>query len=63
MIKSRKDLHEYLEADKAQLGRPYHLFKKWLIQAEDYHLRLFMVTLRYFEYYSNKKRHLWDYIP
>lgn len=63
MIKSRKDLREYLEADKAQLGRPYHLFKKWLINAEDYYLRLFMVTLRYFEYYSNKKRNLWDYIP
>ena len=62
MIKTKIDLHEYLEADKAQYGRSYHLFKKWFIHGNDFHVRLFMVTLRYYEYYLNKKRRLWDYI-
>lgn len=63
MIKTKKDLHEYLEADKAQYGRPYHLFKKWLMHGEDFHVRLFLLTLRHYEYYLNKKCKLWDYIP
>ena len=63
MIKTKKDLREYLEADRAQYGRPYKLFRKWLMHGEDFHVRLFLVTLRHYEYYLNKKRTLLDYIP
>lgn len=63
MIKTKKDLWEYLEADKARYGCPYHLFKTWLMHGDDFHVRLFMVTLRHYEYYLNKKRGLIDYIP
>lgn len=63
MIQTKKDLREYLKADKARYGRPYKLFRKWLMHGEDFHVRLFMVTLRHYEYYLNKKRGLLDYIP
>lgn len=63
MINTKKDLWEYLEADKARYGRPYHLFKTWLMHGDDFHVRLFLVTLRHYEYYLNKKRTLLDYIP
>ena len=63
MIKTKKDLREYLEADKARYGRPYKLFRKWLMHGEDFHVRLFMITLRHYEYYLNKKRGMLDHIP
>lgn len=63
MIKTKQDLREYLEADKAQYGRPYHFFKKWLMHGEDYYVRLCIVNMRHYEYYLNKKRGLLDFIP
>lgn len=44
-------------------GKPYHLFIKWITRSDDYYVRAFMVTLRHYEYYLNKKRTFYDIIP
>jgi serine O-acetyltransferase len=62
MIQSRKDLKDYLEADKVAFGRSSHWIKRWLVCSEDYDLRRLMVTLRHYEYYKNKRRTPFDQI-
>lgn len=64
MIKTRKDLNYYLEEDKRRCPNRYkHPFFKWLTRSDEYYNIAFMRTLRYYEYYLNKKRNLFDLIP
>lgn len=63
MIQSRKDLHDYLKVDREMCGKTSNLFIKWLCRSDDYFIRSFMVALRYYEYYLNKKRTLFDFFP
>lgn len=62
MIKSKQDLKYYLDNDCSSLHKS-HLLRKWISRSEEYYLLLFMKYLRYTEYYLNKKKHLWDYVP
>lgn len=62
MIKNREDLKFYLKKDCSSLHKS-HLFIKWLTNNEEFHLIMFMKYLRYTEYYMNKKKNIWDYIP
>lgn len=62
MITSRQDLKEYLREDCKSLHKT-HLFIKWLTNSEEFYPLIFMRYLRYTEYYLNKKKKLWDYIP
>jgi serine O-acetyltransferase len=63
MIQSKEDLRAYLKADQEAYGKPNHLFIKWLTRSDEYYIRAFMVALRYYEYYLNKKRNVFDMIP
>ena len=62
MIQSRKDLREYLKADKNNAGFWRRLIY-FLSSSECYWPCKYIRTLRYFEYYLNKKRNLFDIIP
>ena len=64
MIQTKNDLKYYLEEDRRR--SPYrhkHLFFKWLTRSDEYYNIAFMRTLRYYEYYLNKKRNVFDIIP
>lgn len=63
MIKSKEDLRDYLKADQAMTGKPNRLFVRWLTRSDEYYIRAFMVALRHYEYYLNKRRNLLDFIP
>jgi serine O-acetyltransferase len=64
MIQSREDLRAYLEADKAMTNKQsYRLFVKWLTRSDEYYIRAFMVALRHYEYWLNKKRNIFQQIP
>ena len=62
MIKNRTDLKLYLFRDCSSLHKR-NLFLKWLSQSEEYYPIMFMHYLRYTEYYMNKTKRVWDYIP
>ena len=63
MIQSKEDLRAYLNADQKMYGKPNRLFVKWLTRSDEYYIRAFMVVLRHYEYYLNKRRSLLDFIP
>jgi serine O-acetyltransferase len=63
MIQSKEDLRVYLKADQQAYGQPNSLFIKWLTRSDEYYIRAFMVALRHYEYYLNKKRNVFDMIP
>ena len=63
MIQSKEDLKTYLKADQQVYGQPNRLFIKWLTRSDEYYIRAFMVALRHYEYYLNKKRNVFDMIP
>lgn len=63
MIKSKEDLRAYLKADQAMAKHPYRLFVKWLTRSDEYYIRAFMVALRHYEYWLNKKRNILQQIP
>ena len=63
MIQSREDLRTYLQADEAMCGKPNRLFVRWLTRSDEYYIRAFMVALRHYEYWLNKKKSLLDKIP
>jgi serine O-acetyltransferase len=44
-------------------GKRNGLFVKWLTRSDEYYIRAFMVVLRHYEYYLNKRRSLLDFIP
>ena len=61
MIKTKQDLKFFLEEDKKRCPNRYkHLFFKWLTRSDEYYNIAFMRTLRYYEYYLNKKRNFLD---
>lgn len=63
MIQSKEDLRAYLKADQEAYGKPNRLFIKWLTRSDEYYIRAFMVALRHYEYWLNKKKNLLDKIP
>jgi len=63
MIKTREELRAYLKADREMYGKRNSLFVKWLTRSDEYYIRAFMVTLRHYEYYLNKRRSPLDLIP
>lgn len=63
MIQSKEDLRAYLKADSKIYGKKNSLFVKWLTRSDEYYIRAFMVALRHYEYYLNKRRNLFDIIP
>ncbi len=62
MIKSKFDLKYYLKEDKNSISFKRR-FIKWITFADDYLPIAFMRTLRYYEYYLNKKRNVFNLIP
>lgn len=63
MIRTKEDLLNYMEQDNKRHNRNKHLFLKWLTRSDEIYPILFMKYLRYTEYYQNKKKKIWDYIP
>lgn len=63
MIQSRKDLRAYLKADQQAYGQRNRLFIKWLTRSDECYIRAFMVALRHYEYWLNKRRNLFQQIP
>ena len=63
MIQSKEDLRAYLKADREVYGKRNNLFVKWLTRSDEYYIRAFMVVLRHYEYYLNKRRSILDLIP
>lgn len=62
MIRTRKELKEYIKADKNYCSR-ISLFLKWLTCSDEYAVVSFMRALRYYEYYLNQKRTVWNVLP
>ena len=58
MIQSKEDLRAYLKADQEAYGKPNRLFIKWLTRSDEYYIRAFMVAIRHYEYWLNKKKSL-----
>ena len=63
MIRTREELKAYLQADQAMCHKPYRLFIKWITRSDEYYIRAFMVALRHYEYWLNKRRNLFQQIP
>ena len=63
MIQSKEDLHAYLMADEAMCKRKNRLFIRWITCSDEYYIRAFMVALRHYEYWLNKKRNILEQIP
>lgn len=63
MIQSKEDLRAYLKADSKIYGKKNSLFVKWLTRSDEYYIRAFMVALRHYEYWLNKKRNILQQIP
>lgn len=62
MIRTKEELQYYLSRDCSCLHKS-RLFIKWLTRSEEFYPIMFMKYLRYTEYYINKKKHIWDYVP
>ena len=62
-IQNRADLKEYLKADKARYGKRKPGFMGWVCGDEGYVVCRVLRMLRWLEYYTNKKKTIWDYIP
>lgn len=63
MIQTREELSSYIKADKKRRRRYVPLLKEWIKGSEDYSVKAFTLMLRYHEYYLNKKRTLWNFLP
>lgn len=63
MIRTKKELKEYIKADESR----YHLRKPrmlgWLLGDESYVVTRYLNVLRHLEYYTNKRKLFWDYLP
>lgn len=62
MIKTKNDLKYYLSEDCKSMHKSC-MFLKWLTRNEEFYPLRFMRYLRYTEFYINKRRNVWDYIP
>ena len=63
MIKTKEDLRAYLKADQAMTKHPYRLFIRWITRSDEYYIHAFMVALRHYEYWLNKKKNIFQKIP
>ena len=63
MIQSKEDLRAYLKADKAMCDKANSLIVKWISRSDDLYIRAFMIALRHYEYWLNKKKNILDKIP
>lgn len=64
MINSKDDLKEYIRADEVRYGvmrKPAIL--GWFLGDEGYVVKKYLRLLRKLEYYTNKKKKVWDYVP
>ncbi len=59
MIKSKKDLKEYLEMDFKVQNMKYPLYSR-LTFGENYKMYSYVRNLRYLEYYKNKKKNIFE---
>lgn len=62
MIKTRQDLKEYIKADYERQNMKYPVIARFT-WGEHYRTRRYLENLRHLEFYLNKKRRIWDYIP
>lgn len=62
MITTRKELQEYIMEDRKRYGMRRFNFLGWFFGDESYVIKKYLRKLRYLEYYTNKKKNLWDYI-
>lgn len=60
MIKTRKDLKFYIEQDFKVQDMDHPILARFTF-GENYAMFAYMKTLRYLEYYVNKKKMIWDY--
>lgn len=63
MILTKADLREYIKADDARYTLRKPAILGWFMGDEGYVVKKYLHLLRYLEYYTNKKKKLWDYIP
>ena len=63
MIKNRKDLQEYIIADEARYSLRKPRILGWFLGDESYVVVHYLRVFRRLEFYTNKRKHPWDYIP
>ena len=63
MIQSKEDLKKFLKADAAMCSKRSSLFIRWITCSDECYIRAFMVALRHYEYWLNKKRNFFQQIP
>lgn len=63
MISNKKKLKEYIKADEARYTQRKPTILGYIMGDEGYVMKRFLRLLRYLEYYTNKKKRPWDYIP
>lgn len=63
MIKTKADLKEYIKADEARYYQRRPSFIGWFLGDEGYVVKKYLRLLRCLEYYTNKKKKPWDYVP
>lgn len=63
MIYTRKDLQEYILSDELRYNKRHLVIMGWLFGDEGYVVMKYLNVLRHLEYYTNKKKYLWDYVP
>lgn len=63
MIQSKLELKEYLDADRARYGKRRFKILGWACGDEGVIIVRFLRILRWLEYYTNKKKRIWDYFP
>ena len=62
MIKTKFDLQYYLKEDRNSVSFKRR-FIKWMTFSDDYLPIVFMRALRYYEYYLNRKKNIFNLIP
>lgn len=67
MILTRKDLKNYIIADRSRyklrnLPKIVEIFLSWILCDESRYVLKYLKTLRYLEYYTNKKKRIWDFV-
>lgn len=62
MIRTRKDLRRFFQAD-SQAITGSNMFVKWITRSDDYLPALLVKCLRKYEFYLNQKRSIFNIIP
>lgn len=63
MINSRKDLDDFIKADELRYKVRKPIILGWFLGDEGFVVRKYLRTLRMLEYYTNKRKRIWDYVP